>query len=215
MKKMFFLLALPVLLLQLAAHSQVRVGVAGGVSVAKMEGRLHGDGRAGTMFSLLLDADLGKNFSFYPYVAYVQKGVTEPHPAGTLVTKQYVALRYAELGTNLVYHVGDPNGGNFFLGLGPSIDFNLPSKRTSITGDTKTNTDILFGPTAENDVRGIDYGVNVVLGWRTKGGFLLNLNYNKGLRDISPESAISTEETKNQYIGIQVGVFLNNGKKSN
>jgi hypothetical protein len=213
MKKVFLMLAISVLV-QLAAHSQVRVGFAGGVSIAKMEGRVHGTGHAGAILSMLVDRDLGRNFSFYPAVSYVQKGTTEPHPAGTLIEKQYVALRYFELTTNFIYHIGNPDAGNFFLGLGPSIDFNLPSKRVSITDGDKTNADILFGPTAENDVRGIDYGVNAVIGGRTKGGILLQLTWNKGLRDISPESALSTEETKNQYLGIQLG-FLLNAKKAN
>ena len=63
---------------------------------------------------------------------------------------------------------------------------------------------------AENDVKGVDYGVNAVLGWRSKSGFLLSLNYNKGLRNLSPETF--PQDTRNQYIGIQLGVFLNNGK---
>lgn len=211
MKKIIFLLAISLFFFALAGHSQVRVGLAAGVSAAKMEGRIHGDRRAGLMTSMVLDASLGKNFSFYPSVSYVQKGVTEVHPDGTLIEKQYVGLRYAELTTNFVYHVGNIDGSNFFLGLGPSLDFNLPSKRTSITNGLKSSSDILFGAAPANDLRGVDYGVNIVLGWKTTGGFLISFNWNKGLRDLTPEGLVG--ETKNQYIGIQLGAFLNNGKK--
>ena len=206
MKKIVFTLAVSIFLFQLAGVSQVKVGILGGVSIAKMEGNIHGDGRAGLMASLVLDADLGKNFSFYPTLSYVQKGVTEPHPAGTLIDKQFVALRYAELSTNFIYHIGDRDGTSFFLGLGPSIDFNLPSKRTSVTDDTKTSSDILFGPTPENDLKGVDFGANVVLGWRSPSGFAFTLNWNKGIRDLKVEG--QTLETKNQYIGIQIGMFI-------
>jgi hypothetical protein len=206
MKKIVFTLALSVFFFQLAGVSQVKVGVLGGVSIAKMEGNINGDRRAGLMASMVLDADLGRNFSFYPTLSYVQKGVTEPHPAGTLIDKQYVALRYAELSTNFIYHIGNPDGNSFFLGLGPSIDFNMPSKRTSVTDDTKTSSDILFGPTPENDLKGVDFGANVVLGWRMAGGFAMTLNWNKGIRDLKVEG--QTLETKNQYIGIQIGMFI-------
>lgn len=97
------------------------------------------------------------------------------------------------------------------MGLGPSLDFNLPSKRVAITDDNKVYNDILFGQTAENDVKGIDYGFNFLAGWRTSPGFFIMVNYNKGLRDLSPLGR--TMETKNQYYGIQLGWFLNNGKK--
>ena len=206
MKKIVFSLALSIFFFQLAGISQVKVGVLGGVSISKMEGNIHGDGRAGLMASLVMDAVLGQNFSFYPTLSYVQKGVTEPHPTGTLIDKQYVALRYAELSTNFIYHIGNPVGNSFFLGLGPSIDFNLPSKRTSVTDGTKTNSDILFGPTPENDLKGVDFGANVVLGWRSAGGFAFTVNWNKGIRDLKVEG--QTMETKNQYIGIQLGMFI-------
>lgn len=211
MKKIVLMLAIPMLCLVMAGKAQVRVGVAIGTTIAKMEGALTGDGRTGAMASMVLDAPLNKNFSFYPTLSYVQKGVTEPHPPGSLIDKQYVALRYAELSTNFIYHIGNEKGSSFFLGLGPSIDFNLPSKRVSITGDTKVTTGISFGETAENDVKGVDYGVNVVLGWRTSPGFFFTVNYNKGLRDLSPIGR--TMETKNKYLGVQLGWFLNNGKK--
>jgi hypothetical protein len=211
MKKLVLMLAIPMLSLSLVSRAQVRVGAAIGVSAAKMEGRLNGEGRTGVMSSLVLDAPIKNNFSFLPTLSYVQKGVTEPHPAGTLISKQYVALRYMELSPNIVYHIGSMTGSSFFIGLGPSLDLNLPSKRVTITDGNKTYQDILFGPTAENDVRGMDYGVNLLMGWRTKPGFFFMVNYNKGFRDISPEAA--TMETKNKYFGIQLGWYLNNGKK--
>lgn len=211
MKKIVLMLAVPMLLSAMAGKAQVRVGVAIGTAVAKMEGAIKGDGRAGIMSSLVLDAPLRGNFSFYPTLSYVQKGVTEPHPDGTPITKQYVALRYMELSTNFIYHIGSAQGSSFFLGLGPSLDFNLPSKRVAITGENKVVTDILFGETAADDIKGIDYGINVVMGWRTSPGFFFTVNYNKGLRNLSPMGR--TMETKNKYFGVQLGWYLNNGKK--
>ncbi|MBC7875009.1 MAG: hypothetical protein H7Y01_13485, partial [Ferruginibacter sp.] len=154
MKKIILLSTLFILWFQLAVFSQARVGLSGGVAIAKMEGKVEGDGRAGLLTSLVVDAPIAKSkFSFHPVLSYVQKGQTEPSPAGTLIDKQYVALRYMELSANFLYNIGEK--GSFFLGAGPSIDFNLPSKRVANIGELSTSTDILFGATPENDLRGV------------------------------------------------------------
>jgi len=213
MKKIILLLAASVFCFQIAGFSQARVGLAGGVSVANMKDKVDGDSKVGVMTSLVLDVPLckSKNWTFHPSLAYVQKGLTEPHPPGTLIDKQYVALRYMELTADVLYHIHG-SGGSFFLGAGPSIDFNLPSKRVSVTDGDKVITDILFGKTPENDFKGIDYGADFRVGYAMNSGFFLSLNYNKGLRNLVPDGL--TGSIKNQYIGIQLGVFLNNGKKS-
>ena len=206
MKKIIFMLALSTVCFQLAGLSQARVGLAGGVSIARMESEPEGDGKLGLFTSLVVDAPIGKSkFSFYPVFSYVQKGQTEPSPAGTLIDKQYIALRYMELSTNFLYNVGGDKGGTFFIGLGPAISFNLPSKRASFIDDLKTETDILFGPTPENDLRGVDYGANFIAGLRAKGGVFISVNYNMGLRDLATEG---DPELKNRYIGIQLGFLL-------
>jgi hypothetical protein len=86
MNKRILVLAISVLCFQMAGFSQTRVGLSTGVSVANMKGRVDGDGKAGVMASLVLDVPMckKKNFSFYPTLSYVQKGIVEPHPEGTL-----------------------------------------------------------------------------------------------------------------------------------
>lgn len=211
MNKRILVLAISVLCFQMAGFSQTRVGLSFGMTSANMKGRADGDGKGGLVSSLVLDVPMckKKNFSFYPTLSYVQKGTVEPHPAGTLIDKQYIALRYMELATNVIYNIPGAKT-TFYLGAGPSVDFNLPSKRVSITDDTKVTTDLLMGSTPENEMRGVDYGANFMGGFRTAGGFFFNLNYNKGIRNLVPDGA--TGSLKNQYIGIQLGVFLNNGK---
>lgn len=212
--KKILLLAITVLLLQTSGFSQkTRVGVTAGITTANMKGQLDGDGKMGVMAGLALDAPLCGKFTFHPSINYVQKGQTEPHPAGTLIEKQYLALRYMELDADFLYNIDGFSGGAFFLGLGPSLAFSLPSKRVSITEGVKTEQTIKFGKDGVSEMKGMDYGVNVRAGFRTGGGFLFSVNYNKGLRNLVPEGG--TGELKTSYIGIQLGVFLNNGKSSN
>ncbi len=211
MKKIIFLLAASVLGFQVAGLSQTRVGITGGVAVASMHGTEAegGSGRAGFMTGIVLETPIGKVFNFRPSVSYVQKGETLPHPPGTLIDKAVIALRYTEFNADFLYYIsGSKGGGGFFIGAGPSIAFNLPSKKMTITDDVKTTSIVHFGKESGNDLRGTDWGANFTAGWRTNGGFLITANYNKGLRNLVTEG--STGDLKNSYFGIQLGVYLNN-----
>jgi|CXWL01.1.fsa_nt_gi hypothetical protein len=211
MKKIIFMLAASVFCFQIAGLSQTRVGLSAGVTSANMKGKVEGDRKGGLITSLVLDAPIGKskNFCFHPSLSYVQKGIVEPHPDGTLIEKQYVALRYAELTTDFLYYIHGAKGGSFYIGAGPSVAFNIPSKKVSVTDGTKTARDINFGSTPENDFRGVDYGADFATGYRTKGGFFVSLNYNHGIRNLVTEGTAG--HLRNNYIGVQLGVFLNNG----
>jgi hypothetical protein len=215
MKKSLLFLTAFVLCLQLTGFSQKsRAGIVGGVTLAKMTGELNGTNndyemKVGYTLGFVLDAPINAKWSFYPGLHFVQKGAQQEPPRGTLITKSYVALRYAELNANFIYKAGGVKG-NFFAGAGPSIDFNLPSKKGTMIEKDKTETDVSFGETIDKDLRGIDYGVNFLLGYRMAAGFLVSLNYNMGIRDLRPVEASGPEEIKNSYFGIQVGWLLHN-----
>lgn len=229
MKKIILLLTAYVFCFQIAGLSQTRVGLSGGVSIANLKGpvfwyggslgpsggNIDEDGKAGFITAFVLETSIRKSFTFRPTLSYVQKGFTQPPPG--LVEKAYVALRYAEFSADFLYYLTGNDGG-FYLGGGPSVAFNLPSKRVSITNEVKTTSTIKFGREFGKDLRGVDYGANFTMGWRTKGGLFFNLNYNRGFRNVVPEvnPAIpnnpSPGSLKNSYLGIQLGVFLNNGK---
>ncbi|HEV7783008.1 MAG TPA: outer membrane beta-barrel protein [Chitinophagaceae bacterium] len=210
MKKIIFLLAASVLGFQVAGLSQTRVGLTAGVAVASMHGSEAegGNGRAGFMGGIVLETPVVKALTFRPSISYVQKGETLPHPDGTLIDKTYAALRYTEFNADFLFYASGASNAGFFIGAGPSIAFNLPSKRVAITDDVKTATIVHFGKENTNDLRGTDWGLNFTTGWRTKNGFLINFNYNKGIRNLVTEG--HDGDLKNQYFGIQLGCFLNN-----
>lgn len=209
MKKMIFLLAIAVFGLQFAGFSQTRVGITGGVAIASLHGSAAegGSGRAGFMGGVVLEKPIKKSFSFRPSVSYVQKGETLPHPPGTLIDKVYLALRYTEFNADFLYYFSGNKAG-FFLGAGPSISFNLPSKKVSITDDEKTTTIVHFGKESGNDLRGTDWGANFTMGWRAANGFLVTGNFNRGFRNLVTEG--SDGDLKSSYFGIQLGWFINN-----
>jgi len=230
MKKIFFILAISFVCFQTAGLSQTRIGITGGVSIADLRGagfyyggtltKWGGDveatGKAGLMTGLVLETRLYKSFAFRPTLSYVQK-VHSKTPPG-LADKYYVGLRYAEFNTDFLYYLEGYEKGGFFIGGGPSIAFDLPSKRVSVTDDVKTANVIKFGKEYSNDIKGFDYGANYTIGWRSKKGFLLTLNYNRGFRNLVPEgspayadAANNPGSIKSSYVGIQLGWFVNNG----
>jgi len=219
MKKLFLLLIVTVLCLHLTGFAQKsRVGITAGVTNSTLNddivGNDNGKSRTGFTAGLIMETPIGKSkFSFQPGVHYVQKGeITEE----TLNTREYVALRYSEFQFNFLYNFKGTNGG-LFLGAGPALAFNLPSKFVSESGistpkkddDSKTEQSINFGDDeVSSDARGFDYGANILAGYRHKKGFLLSFNYTFGLRNLVPGG--NDPSIKNACFSARLGYLFNN-----
>jgi hypothetical protein len=216
MKKSLLLLAVSLICLQFSSFSQkTRAGFMGGITLSSMTGELFGnennyETKKGVTLGIMIDAPIAKSrFSFAPGLHYVQKGTLQRPPQGTLITKSYVSLRYVELNANFIYRAPG-NKGNFYAGAGPSLSFKVPSKKGTMIDEDKTETDVNFGTTVDKDLRGMDYGLNVLIGYRLAGGFFVTANYNRGLRDLRPVPESAPEEVMNQYFGIQIGWLFAN-----
>ncbi len=233
MKKIIFMLAAFLFCFQIAGFTQTRIGISGGVSIADMRGagffyagsltKWGGDidatGKTGYITGLVLETPIKKSFAFRPTLSYVQKVTNKPAPG--LIEKVYTALRYAEFTTDFLYYMGGNVDGQFFIGGGPSIAFNLPSKNVSVTGGVKTTSVIKFGREYGKDIKGFNYGANYIAGWRSKGGLFLSVNYNRGFRNLVPEGSpafpaalTNSGSIKDSYVGLQVGYYLNKVEKT-
>ena len=225
MKKMILFVTAFIFCLNITALSQkTRVGVTGGISFANLSRTIGGvdkDGeyRIGVMGGLQLEVPLCKNnkFSFQPDLHYIQKGAATI-PTTPTFNKIYTALRYAELAPNVVYNF-KAGKGVFYLGGGPYISFNLPSKNvTHSPGADKVETDISFGNAIANDLKGVDYGGNVVMGIRLGNGIFVAVNYLQGARNLVPQDkldlpASANDKIKNIAFGIRVGFLFKNASK--
>jgi hypothetical protein len=217
MKKVLFLLAAFVFCLQINGFSQKsRVGFYTGYTNANMYGKIGGervkdDALSGITFGLILDAPISKShISFTPTLSYAQKGrITFNENSRASNLKEWIALRYAELNANFLYNTNGAKG-NWFIGGGPSISFDLPSKKVSKTDDLKTENNITFGQEANCDIRGIDYGANLITGFRMKGGFFVSFNYTVGIRNLVPVQEGNDNNIRNHSLGINLGFLINN-----
>lgn len=208
MKKTFFITCIILLTFSLASSAQkTQVGIQGGITISDMSGteneRNHGK-NTGYRAGMLLDIPCGKSFTFQPSLSYVQKGNRQKRTTNEIV---YNELRYAEIAMNVLYNLRSKST-SFFLGAGPTISFNVPSKRvTELGSGVESSTDLLFGKTPDNDFRGMDYGVNFLAGFRLNNGLFLSGTYNMGLRNITTGNAEETE-VKTSCLSIQVGYIF-------
>ena len=225
MKKTIFILTAFIFCFSLTALSQkTRVGVTGGISFANLSRTIGGadkDGeyRLGVIGGFQLEVPLCKkgNFSFQPDLHYIQKGAAQIPSTPTFI-KIYTALRYAELATNFLYNFNSVKG-TFYLGGGPYVGLPLPSKNvTHVAGAPNVETDISFGNAIANDLKGVDYGGNVVMGYRMKNGIFVSTNYFQGARNLVPQDkldlpASADDKIKNIAFAIRVGYLFNNPQK--
>jgi hypothetical protein len=220
MKKTIFILSALIFGLSFSAVSQkTRVAISAGIDAFNLSRTIQGadkDGeyRIGIIAGMQLEVPLCKkgNFSFQPDFHYVQKGAASI-PGTPVNNKIYTALRYAELAPNFVYNFNRSKG-TFYLGAGPYLSFNLPSKNVSHTaGSPNVETDISFGDAVANDLKGIDYGGNFVMGYRMANGIFVSANYIQGARNLVPEDVLALtgnadNKIKNIGFSLRVGFLF-------
>ena len=225
MKKTIFILTMFSVCLSFTALSQkTRAGITGGIDAANLSQTIGGadkDGeyKIGLIGGLQLEVPLGKKnkFSFQPDLHYIQKGAAII-PTTPVFNKIYTAIRYAELATNFVRNC-NLNKGTFYFGGGPYLSLPLPSKNvTHSAGSENIETVISFGNAVANNYRGVDYGGNVVLGYRMKNGLFVAANYIQGVRNLIPQEQLdlpgrADDKIKNIAFAIRVGYLFNNTPK--
>jgi hypothetical protein len=212
MKKALILIIAGLCLFQINGLSQkTQVGLTGGITFSNIYGEINGsdtrgDVRAGFTVGMILDAPIWKTgFTFQPGVHYVQKGMFTKK---TDNLKEAVALRYCEFQLNVVKYTGSQR---LFFGLGPAIALNLPSKEVVINedADTKIETSILFGKDPTDKYRGLDIGINGLLGMRFKCGMLISASYTFGLSNMLPAPE-NDDELRNGCLSFRIGYLFKN-----
>lgn len=127
---------------------------------------------------------LNKNFIFQPAILMINKGMEEKNQYSSYPTN----LNYVELPLNLLYNSTSPKG-SFFIGGGPALSY--------YTGET------LFY-SGYNELKKLDFGINLLTGYEIPIGFSLNIHYTYGLPNVSGNKEY-IPELKNRSIGLAIG----------
>jgi hypothetical protein len=130
---------------------------------------------------------------------FIQKGFeteeSETFMGVTYRDKSDVTLSFIEIPLNIVYNF--PAGaGKFFVGAGPSIGFGISGKNKSTFEETgeptvKETIDIKFDgdkdATDNNEhLKSLDFGINLLAGYKLPMGLSFALGYTQGLSNLSP-----------------------------
>ena len=191
------------------------IGIKGGLNFASFSSSDNGTSvKSGgiTTFNagVFVDFKFG-NLSLQPALNYTGKGGTyseflripEPNIGGAAVSETVKDnLYYLQLPVNLVYHIPVIIG-NIYFGIGPYIAQGLSGKQTYNGNNSQS---VSFG-NAEGDIKAQQFGADAIVGFKLKGGLLLNANYDLGLTNDVP--SVDGGSSKSRVFGISLGyVFL-------
>ena len=210
MKKTIIILMAFIFFMHAANSQKARIGFTAGSSLANYKFKegdedQSGNSKAGFTAGLIVNIPAGKNFMIQTGAHWVQKGTKDEQDNGSGGTdKASLTTNSIEIPVNFLY----TSNGGFFIGAGPSASF-------AVSGKAKFNdlsADLHFGNSNDDDIKGFDFGANVVTGYQSPGGFLVAANFNQGFSNLVPGDA-GTSSMKSHYFGIRLGYVLK-GKKS-
>lgn len=205
MKKTIILFMAFIFIMHAANSQKAQIGFTAGGTLANYKIKdgsedQSGNSKAGFTAGVIVNLPAGKNFLIQPGVHWVGKGSKDEEDGHT----GSITVNSIEIPVNFVY----TSTGGFFIGAGPSASF-------AVSGKAKfddVSADLHFGNSNDDDLKGFDFGANLITGYQSPGGFLVAANFNQGFSNLIPGDAGSSS-MKSHYFGIRLGYVLK-GKKS-
>ncbi|MDB5150353.1 MAG: PorT family protein [Mucilaginibacter sp.] len=199
------LLSLCLLMASFAAFAQLpTIGFKGGVNFATLHATVDGFSGSGNSGSLttfnvgaFVDFKFG-NVSLQPALNFTGKGGSSSVSIDDEASSSgKVKLYYLQVPVNVVYHVPAVVG-DFYFGAGPYLGMAVSGKSKDDSGNSE---DIKFG-SGQDEIKRTDAGLNAIVGFKFKTGFLINANYDWGLTNITNVDGI---KLTNRVFGVSVG----------
>src|SRR6185369_12570589 len=150
------------------------------------------DSKVGFTAGIIANLPAGKNFMIQTGAHWVQKGTKDEENGETAS----LTVNSIEIPVNFLY----TSDGGFFIGAGPSASF-------AVSGKAKYNdlsADLHIGNSDDDDIRGFDFGANVVAGYQSPKGFMVAANFNQGFSNLVPGDAAGSS-VKSHYFGLRLG----------
>jgi len=197
-----------VLFAQKMTHDESRTtfGVRGGVNFFTITGKnaggdkLENNIKTGFHVGANAEVPLGTGSYLQPGVLYSQKG------AG-FSSDNSLKLTYIEVPVNYVYKpvLGT---GRMLLGFGPYVGFGLGGK---LKNSEDVETDVEFTKSydeaiAKPQVKGIDYGANLLAGYEFAQNISFQINAQLGLAELTPKNNPNGGKLKQNNTGFGVSV---------
>jgi len=210
--------ALLIAIVVTAAAQKCRFGITAGINSAKMAAKysgitVHTDGRIGMMAGVNCEIKIAEQFSLQPALNFVQKGYKYKETDVNYIYTDEVRINYFEVPVNVLFKPRMKQV-QFFMGAGPSLAFAISGKEKENDNGVIDEWDIKFGNNElEDDMKGIDVGLNMLTGVELRSGLSFSINYNLGLTSLVPGGNSGDGTIKNRYIGFTLGYMFSGKKK--
>lgn len=185
--------------------SGIKYGIKAGVNFAKVA--VSGEGaedweeglKAQTSFQIggYADIALGSSFSIQPGLTLSGKGFKQ-EVEGYKFSRN---VMYLEIPVNAVYKIG-----GLYFGAGPYAGLALSGKdKDEEEGEDTEEEKLKFGSDDEDDMKGTDFGVNLLAGYQLSNGVNFGLNYGLGLSNLANTPDGSDFKVTNRVFSVTVG----------
>lgn len=149
-----------------------------------------------------MDAPIGAGVSIQPGISLQGKGGETS--SSTTTVKQNTL--WIEIPVNLVAKIPVGQAVGLFLGAGPYGAFGISGQNKTTVVNTTSTRDITFGNSSSDDLKGTDFGVNLLGGIQMTNGFNIGAGYGIGLTDLRPNPSSSNGKTTNRVLSFSIGV---------
>ena len=209
--KRIILSLLSVATITTAANAQLAIAPELGLNMANMAMKSGGTTistsmKAGLAVGAAIDLGLTDNIYFQPGLFYLMNGA-KATVSGIDAT---YSLNTIQIPLNFEYKLGDDGDNRFFFGVGPYIGYNLSG--TSKAGGT-SNT-LKIGSTKPDasgnggdDVKAMDFGAGVNIGYLLANGFFARVHYQMGFAELDPIGD-ANNSLKSSALGVTVGYYF-------
>jgi hypothetical protein len=208
MKKIFTIMVMW-LMQQPHASAQITCGFTGGIVtstyVIKESGvRVSAGRKIGFTAGVFAQGPIAGQFHLQTGANFVQKGYKITDPEYNEKDKQTVNC--IEVPLNILYKMNSSKM-DIVFGAGPSLSFAISGKDKYDSELKHETTKLKFGNSADDDMRGMDIGANIVAGIQMKSRLMVMANYNFGLSNLIPKDANVGGKTKfrSNYISLKLG----------
>jgi len=192
----------------------VNFGVKGGINFASVTGDDTDDldGRTSFHVGVVAEISISDKFSVQPELLYSSQGATSEdsytEDGINIMEEGTVKLDYINLPIMAKFYVGE----GISLEAGPQIGFLMNSEiemKLTASG-AGVSESISLTEDLKDHIKGIDFGLNLGVGYKMENGLNFGARYNLGLSDANddPEFFESDSSFKNSVIQVSVGYFF-------
>lgn len=190
------------------ASAQVGIAPEVGLNLASLGGKSGGNSMSsgmlpGARIGAMVELGLTKSIYLRPGLQFSMMG-GKGGDLKVLNNDLTMSINYIQVPINILYKLGKAGDGRFYAGIEPYLGFAIGGKY-KLSGN---NTDLKIGSdAAKDDVKPLDFGAGVKVGYELPMGLYFDAAYLIGLTNNLP-GGNSDNKMSNRNISIGVGYFI-------